>query len=59
VRNPVNLLDWRFGIEGETWSLIGWQSNFNDVQYNTEFSPGGCVFKGRPRAWGVDYVKEF
>jgi iron complex outermembrane receptor protein len=59
VRNPVNLLDWRFGIEGETWSLIGWQSNFNDVQYNTEFSPGGFVFKGRPRAWGVDYVKEF
>jgi iron complex outermembrane receptor protein len=59
VRNPVNLLDWRFGVEGETWSLIGWQSNFNDVQYNTEFSPGGFVFKGRPRAWGVDYVKEF
>jgi iron complex outermembrane receptor protein len=59
VRNPVNLVDWRFGIEGETWSLIGWQSNFNDVQYNTEFSPGGFVFKGRPRAWGVDYVKEF
>jgi iron complex outermembrane receptor protein len=59
VRNPVNLLDWRFGIEGETWSLVGWQSNFNDVQYNTEFSPGGFVFKGKPRAWGVDYVKEF
>src|SRR5690606_22159304 len=35
VRNPVNLLDWRFGIRGDSWSLIGWQRNFNNVKYNT------------------------
>src|SRR5690606_35143619 len=29
VRNPVNLLDWRIGIEGESWTLAGWQRNFN------------------------------
>jgi iron complex outermembrane recepter protein len=59
VRDPVNLLDWRIGIEGESWSVIGWQRNFNDVQYNAEFSPGGFVFKAKPRRWGIDFVKEF
>jgi iron complex outermembrane receptor protein len=59
VRNPVNLLDWRVGIESETWSLVGWQANFNDVAYNTEYSPGGFVFKGRPRSYGIDFSKNF
>jgi iron complex outermembrane receptor protein len=38
---------------------VGWQANFNDVAYNTEFSPGGFVFKGRPRSYGIDFIKEF
>jgi len=59
VRNPVNLLDWRIGIEGESWTLAGWQRNFNDVQYNAEFSPGGFLWKAQPRRWGIDFVKEF
>jgi iron complex outermembrane receptor protein len=59
VRDPVNLVDWRIGIEGESWSVVGWQRNFNDVEYNAEFSPGGFVFKGKPRRWGIDFVKEF
>ena len=59
VRNPVNLLDWRFGIRGDSWSVIGWQRNFNDVKYNTEFSPGGFLFPALPRRWGVDFTKEF
>ncbi|HEX6998566.1 MAG TPA: TonB-dependent receptor [Gammaproteobacteria bacterium] len=59
VREPVNLLDWRIGIEGDTWSVTGWQRNFNDVAYNAEFSPGGFLWKAAPRRWGVDFVKEF
>jgi iron complex outermembrane receptor protein len=59
VRNPVNLLDLRIGIEREKWSLIGWQRNVNDVRYNAEFSPGGFVFKAKPSRWGVDYVRQF
>jgi iron complex outermembrane receptor protein len=59
VRNPVNLLDLRIGIEGDSWSIMGWQRNFNDVQYNTEFSPGGFLFKAKPRRWGIDFTKEF
>jgi iron complex outermembrane receptor protein len=59
VREPVNLLDWRVGIEGETWSVTGWQRNFNDVAYNAEFSPGGFLWKAKPRRWGIDFVKQF
>jgi iron complex outermembrane receptor protein len=59
VREPVDLLDWRIGIEGESWSVVGWQRNFNDVEYNAEFSPGGFVFKAKPRRWGIDFIKEF
>lgn len=59
VRDPVNLLDWRLGIHGDDWSVVGWQRNSNDVQYNAEFSPGGFVFKAKPRQWGVDFVKDF
>jgi len=59
VRNPVNLLDWRIGLRGDSWSLVGWQRNFNDVRYNAEYSPGGFVFKAKPRRWGIDFTKEF
>jgi iron complex outermembrane receptor protein len=59
VRDPVNLLDWRLGIEGDAWSVVAWQRNFNNVQYNAEFSPGGFVFKAKPRRWGVDFVRQF
>jgi iron complex outermembrane receptor protein len=59
VRDPVNLLDWRLGIEADSWSVVAWQRNFNDVEYNAEFSPGGFVFKAKPRRWGVDFVKQF
>ena len=59
VREPVNLLDLRLGIEGESWSVVGWQRNVNDVDYNTEFSPGGFVFKAKPQRWGIDFTKDF
>lgn len=59
VRNPVNLLDLRAGIYGDGWSVVAWQRNFNDVRYNAEFSPGGFVFKAKPRRWGIDFTKEF
>jgi iron complex outermembrane receptor protein len=59
VRDPVNLLDLRVGLNGDGWSIVAWQKNFNDVQYNAEFSPGGFVFKAKPRRWGIDFVKEF
>jgi iron complex outermembrane receptor protein len=65
VRDPVNLLDWRIGIEGDTWAVYGWQRNFNNVAYNTEWSPGpnaligDFLFPAPPRRWGVDFTKRF
>lgn len=65
VRNPVNLLDWRIGIEGDTWSVIGWQRNAHDRAWNTEWSPGPAgaagdfLFPAPGRRWGIDFTKEF
>jgi iron complex outermembrane receptor protein len=59
VRKPVNLLDLRLGVDGETWSVTAWGRNVNDVKYNAEFSPGGFVFKAKPQRWGVDFAKQF
>jgi iron complex outermembrane receptor protein len=59
VRDPVDLLDARLGIEGDRWSLIAWGKNLNNKQYNAEFSPGGFVFKAKPRRYGIDFVRRF
>lgn len=59
VRSPVELLDIRAGIQAETWSLIFWGKNITDKKYNTEFSPGGFVFKAQPARWGVNATKRF
>jgi len=59
VRSPVNLLDLRVGVRGDDWSVIAWGRNINDVLYNTEWSPGGFVFKAKPARFGVDFTKNF
>ena len=59
VRNPVNLLDARLGVQNDSWSVTAWGRNLNDVQYNAEYSPGGFVFKAKPMRWGIDFSKSF
>ncbi|MBI1392505.1 MAG: TonB-dependent receptor [Alphaproteobacteria bacterium] len=59
VRDPVNLVDLRGGVKGERWSLMGFARNAFDEEYNAEFSPGGFVFKARPRVYGVDFTLDF
>jgi iron complex outermembrane receptor protein len=59
VRDPVNLLDLRFGVQSDDWSVMAWGRNVNDVEYNTEWSPGGFVFKAKPARYGVDFTKYF
>jgi iron complex outermembrane receptor protein len=58
-RNPVNLLDLRIGVRNDDWSVMAWGRNINDVAYNTEFSPGGFLFKAKPARYGVDFTKFF
>jgi iron complex outermembrane receptor protein len=59
VRDPVNLVDARAGVEGGTWGVYIFGSNIFDEEYNAEFSPGGFVFKARPRIYGVEASFEF
>ncbi len=54
MRDPVNLVDIRAGLEGDRWSVTGFATNLLDTRYNAEFSPGGFVFKARPRVYGVE-----
>jgi len=59
VRDPVHLVDARAGVQGENWGLFAFAKNLFDEEYNAEFSPGGFVFKARPRVYGIEAMFEF
>ncbi|MGV3554329.1 MAG: hypothetical protein ACO1OD_03660 [Croceibacterium sp.] len=59
VREPIQLVDARAGVEGANWGLYAFGSNLFDKEYNAEFSPGGFVFKARPRVYGVEASYRF
>ncbi len=59
ARDPVDLVNLRAGIEGESWALTAWARNLFDEKYNTEYSPGGFLFKAQPVRWGVDLTVRF
>ncbi len=70
VRDPVDLVNLRLGIEKDAWSLTAWAKNLTDQKYNAEWSPGpqffpnpgesnNFVFKALPRVWGVDFIYRF
>jgi iron complex outermembrane receptor protein len=58
-RDPIDLVDARLGLEGENWSLVAFAENLFDEEYNAEFSPGGFVFKARPRRYGAELTFRF
>lgn len=59
VRDPIDLVDARAGVEGGNWGLFAFAKNLFNEEYNAEFSPGGFVFKARPRVYGVEASFEF
>ena len=59
VRDPIHLVDARAGVEGASWGLYAFASNLFNEEYNAEFSPGGFVFKARPRVYGVEASYRF
>jgi iron complex outermembrane recepter protein len=59
ARKPVDLVDARLGVNGDAWSLTAFAENLFDKKYNAEFSPGGFVFKARPRRYGVEASYKF
>ena len=59
VRKPVDLVDARAGIRWQDWSVTAFATNLFNKKYNAEFSPGGFVFKARPRIYGVEASVRF
>jgi iron complex outermembrane receptor protein len=58
-RDPIDLVNARLGVEGESWSLTAFAENLFNETYNAEFSPGGFVFKARPRRYGAELMFRF
>lgn len=61
VRDPVDIVDARVTLEGpdKAWALSAYADNlFNEI-YNAEFSPGGFVFRARPRIYGLEATYRF
>jgi len=59
VRDPIDLVNARLGLEGEHWSFTLFAENLFDEHYNAEFSPGGFVFKARPLRYGAEAIFRF
>ena len=58
-RDPVKLVDLRAGLDAERWSVTAWSKNLTNEKYNTEFSPGGFLWKALPRRYGIDLNYRF
>jgi iron complex outermembrane receptor protein len=58
-RDPVDLVDARLGVDGGKWALTAWSKNLTDKKYNTEFSPGGFLWKAQPRRYGLEFSYRF
>lgn len=59
VRAPVDLVDARLGVSSDSWTMAAFASNLFNEKYNAEFSPGGFVFKARPRIYGLEASYKF
>lgn len=58
-RDPVDLVDARASLELGQISITAFAQNLFDKKYNAEFSPGGFVFKARPRRFGGEVSYKF
>ncbi len=58
-RNPVDIIDTRVSLAKDGWKLSAFAQNLFDEDYNTEFSPGGFVWKGRPRRFDSEISFSF
>ncbi|WP_240320736.1 TonB-dependent receptor [Sphingomonas crusticola] len=58
-RDPVDLVDARASVEQGKWTLTAFAENLFNKKYNAEFSPGGFVFKARPRVYGLEGTIKF
>ncbi len=60
VRQPVDLIDARAGVTlANGVSITAFAQNLFDETYNAEFSPGGFVFRAKPRRYGFEVGYKF
>ncbi len=59
ARDPVNLVNLRGSITNGKWTVSAWARNLFDEKYNTEYSPGGFLFRAQPLRWGADISVAF
>jgi iron complex outermembrane receptor protein len=60
VRQPVDIVDARAGVTLKNGlSITAFAQNLFDETYNAEFSPGGFVFRARPRRYGAEIGFKF
>ncbi|MDP5102696.1 MAG: TonB-dependent receptor [Erythrobacter sp.] len=58
-RDPVDVVDARAGVTAGAVSITAFAANLFDETYNAEFSPGGFVFRARPRRYGIEVGYKF
>jgi iron complex outermembrane receptor protein len=58
-RDTIDVVDARVSLGGDKWMATAWGKNLNDEEYNTEFSPGGFLFKALPQRYGVEFLYKF
>ncbi|WP_285711474.1 TonB-dependent receptor [Erythrobacter oryzae] len=59
-RDPVDIVDARAGFTlANGVSVTAFAQNLFDEIYNAEFSPGGFVFRARPRRYGIEVGYKF
>jgi len=58
-RDPVDIVDARLGVSTKRFSVTAFSQNLTNSIYNAEFSPGGFVFKARPRRYGIEASVNF
>lgn len=58
-RDPVDLVNTRATLDAGKWTLTAYAENLFNKKYNAEFSPGGFVFKARPRVFGLEGTMKF
>ena len=59
ARDDVDLINLRFGFEGNRWQVTAWSRNLADELYLAEFVLGGFVHLAPPRSYGVDFTYTF
>lgn len=59
VRDPIDIVDARAGVTFDGISVTAFAQNLFDETYNAEFSPGGFVFRARPRRYGIEVGYKF